>query len=285
MNEFDFVQAQDQQAALAQLAGSESTLPLAGGTNLLVNLKRAPLDANLVVDLSGVGSLKETTEDDESLRLGSGVTFAQLLEWRPGGTVEALMRPMAAAFAGPLIRNLATIGGNICDASPAADVSPPLLALDARVRLESASRNSRLLPLEEFFQGVRQTALRPDELMTSIEIPHPDASDRAFYYKLGKRKADAISIISVAITLRQESDQAVHVRIALGAVAAVAMRAHEAEAALQGKSLSANNIAAAARIAAAEASPIDDFRASATYRRRMVEVLVKRGLEQIAAQP
>jgi len=284
MNDFDFFQAEDRQAALAQLAGPESAVPLAGGTNLLVNLKRAPLDTSIVIDLSRVVSLKEITEDNETLRLGSGVTFAQILEWRPGGSIEALMRPMASAFAGPLIRNLATIGGNICDASPAADVSPPLLALDARVRLERTGSDSRLLSLDEFFRGVRQTALRPDELLTSVEIPCPDSSDRAFYYKLGKRKADAISIVSVAIALRQESERVTHVRIALGAVAPVAMRALNAEAELKGNVLSVSNIEAAAKAAAAASRPIDDFRASAAYRRRMVEVLVRRGLEKVAVE-
>jgi len=211
------------------------------------------------------------------------VNFAQILEWRPGGAIEDLMRPMAAAFSGPLIRNLATVGGNICDASPAADVSPPLLALDARVKLESAGNASRVLTLEEFFQGIRQTALRSGELLTSIEIPQPESSDLSFYYKLGKRKADAIAIVSVAIVVRRKSDQVRHIRIALGAVAPVAMRACAAEAELKGHKLSASRIAAAATAAAAEARPIDDWRASAAYRRRMVEVLVKRGLEQIAA--
>jgi CO/xanthine dehydrogenase FAD-binding subunit len=282
VNEFDFSQAQDQEAALELLAGSDSAVPVAGGTNLLVNLKRAPLQTDLVVDLSRIDSLRTIAGDDKVVRLGAGVTFAQILEWRPGGSLESLMQPMAAAFSGPLIRNLATVGGNICDASPAADVSPPLLALDARVQLERAGGASRSLALEEFFQGVRQTARRPDELLTFIEIPLPDSSDRAFYYKLGKRKADAISIISVAIALRKKGDKVEHVRIALGAVAPVAMRAHAAEAELLDNTLSPGSIAAAAAAAAAEASPIDDFRASAAYRRRMIEVLVKRGLEQIA---
>ena len=285
MNDFDFVQARDQGEALERLAEPTVVVPLAGGTNLMVNLKRAPLDADLLVDLSRIASLKSISEDDDTWCLGSGVTFAQLLEWRPGGVVEALMRPMAAAFAGPLIRNLATVGGNICDASPAADLSPPLLALDARVKLERAGGSSRLLPLEEFFHGVRRTALQSDELLTSIELPRPDTADRAFYYKLGKRKADAISIVSIAIVLGRESDKVNHLRIALGAVAPVAMRAHKAEAALLGGVLSERTIAVAASAAAAETSPIDDFRASAAYRRRMVEVLVRRGLEQIAAAP
>ena len=284
MNEFDFTQAQDQAEALERLAEPAVVMPLAGGTNLMVNLKRAPLQADQIVDLTRIRSLKSINENNDMVQLGAMVTFTQILAWRPGGSLEALMRPMAAAFAGPSIRNLATVGGNICDASPAADVSPPLLALDARVKLECAGGESRQLPLDEFFHGVRSTALRPDELLTTIEVPRPNTADQAFYYKLGKRKADAISIVSIAIALRRESDKVQHVRIALGAVAPVAMRAHKAEAALLGGVLSESAITAAASAAAAEASPIDDFRASADYRRRMVDVLVRRGLEQIAAE-
>jgi CO/xanthine dehydrogenase FAD-binding subunit len=284
MNNFDFVQALNEGEALEKLTGPESIVPLAGGTNLMVNLKRGPLDAELVVDLSRIESLQSIAEGNGVVSLGSGVTFADLLEWRPGGAIEALMRPMAEAFAGPLIRNLATLGGNICDASPAADLSPPLLALSAKVNLESAGGTTRVLPLEEFFQGVRRTARRPDELLTSIELPRPDAADQAFYYKLGKRKADAISIVSIAIVLRRKSDKVEHVRIALGAVAPVAMRAPEAEALLLGNELSERTIIAAASAAATEVSPIDDFRATADYRRQMVEVLVRRGLGQIAVE-
>ncbi len=284
MNEFDFTQAQDEAEALERLAEPAVVVPLAGGTNLMVNLKRAPLEADGIVDLTAIQSLKSINEDNQIVQLGAMVTFAQLLAWRPGGSLEALMRPMAAAFAGPSIRNLATVGGNLCDASPAADVSPPLLALDARVKLESAGGASRQLPLEEFFHGVRQTAIRPDELLTTIEVSRPDAADQAFYYKLGKRKADAISIVSVAIVLRRDLEKVKHVRIALGAVAPVAMRARKAETALLGGVLSEATITTAANAAAVEVSPIDDFRASADYRRRMVDVLVRRGLEQIAAK-
>lgn len=284
MNDFDFVQAMNEGDALEKLTGPEAIVPLAGGTNLMVNLKRAPLDAEMIVDLSRIESLQSIAEGNGAVSLGSGVTFADLLEWRPGGAIEALMRPMAKAFAGPLIRNLATLGGNICDASPAADLSPPLLALSAKVNLESAGGATRVLPLEEFFQGVRRTARRPDELLTSIELPRPDPADQAFYYKLGKRKADAISIVSIAIVLRRESGKVEHVRIALGAVAPVAMRAPEAEALLLGNELSERTIIAAASAAATEVSPIDDFRATADYRRQMVEVLVRRGLGQIAVE-
>ncbi len=282
INDFEFTQPRDVSEALQALTEKGQVVPVAGGTNVLVNMKRAPLEADLVVDLTRLEALQPISSDNGTISLGAGVTFTRLLEWSPGGAVEGLMRPMCAAFAGPLIRNLATVGGNICDASPAADVSPPLLVLDAIVKLESASGGSRTLPLPEFFQGVRKTARRADELVTSVEFAKPDDDERWFYYKLGKRKADAISIVSVAMTVKLERGKVDRVRIALGAVAPVAMRAPKAEEILQGEALTESTIAEAASVAAKEARPIDDFRASGNYRRQMVEVLVKRGLKQMS---
>jgi carbon-monoxide dehydrogenase medium subunit len=250
----------------------------------MVNLKRVPLEADLVVDLTSLEALEPITTDHDTIRLGAGVTFARLLDWRPGSAVEGLMRPMCVGFAGPLIRNLATIGGNICDASPAADVSPVLLALDASVTLESTAGGYRTLPLSEFFKGVRKTARGENELLTSVSFPSPDGDERAFYYKLGKRKADAISIVSLAMTVKLNGGVVERARIALGAVAPVAMRAIKAEQFLQGEPLNDKTIATAAALAASEAQPIDDFRAGGDYRRQMVEVLVTRGLKEIASQ-
>ena len=286
INDFEFAQPRTVPEALKLLAETERSLPLAGGTNVLVNLKRAPLETELVVDLSRLEELQGIAADNGKIRLGAAVTFAQLLEWRAGNAaVEGLFAPMCAAFAGPLIRNLATLGGNLCDASAAADASPPLLALDAVVELDSAADGPRALPLPEFFQGLRKTARRPGELMTGIAFPRPHDQERRYYYKLGKRKADAISIVSVAMTLRLEQGKVERARIALGAVAPVAMRAVEAESILQGEPLSDGAIAAAATVAAKEARPIDDFRAGGAYRRRMVETLVKRGLNEMREVP
>lgn len=286
INDFEFAQPRAVPEALKLLAETERSLPLAGGTNVLVNMKRAPLETELVVDLSRLEELQGIAADNGKIRLGAAVTFAQLLEWRGGGAVvEGLFAPMCAAFAGPLIRNLATLGGNLCDASAAADASPPLLALDAVVELESAAEGPRALPLPEFFQGVRKTARRPGELMTGIAFARPHEKERRYYYKLGKRRADAISIVSVAMTLRLEQGKVERARIALGAVAPVAMRALEAENILQGGPLSDGAIAAAATAAAKEAQPIDDFRAGGAYRRRMVETLVRRGLNEMREAP
>ena len=286
INDFEFAQPRAVPEALKLLAETERSLPLAGGTNVLVNMKRAPLETELVVDLSRLEELQGIAADNGKIRLGAAVTFAQLLEWRGGGpVVEGLLAPMCAAFAGPLIRNLATLGGNLCDASAAADASPPLLALDAMVELDSAADGPRALPLPEFFQGVRKTARRPGELMTGIAFARPHDKERRYYYKLGKRRADAISIVSVAMTARLEQGKVERARIALGAVAPVAMRALEAESILQGEPLSDGVIAAAAMAAAKEARPIDDFRAGGAYRRRMVETLVRRGLNEMRAAP
>ena len=284
INDFEFTRPADMPEALEALAHNGRVLPVAGGTNILVNLKRAPLEADLVVDLTGLEELTPISENNGSVRMGAGFTFARLLEWRPGGAIEGLMRPMCVAFAGPLIRNLATVGGNVCDASAAADISPPLLALDAAVELESAAHGRRTLPLAKFFQGVRRTARRPDELLTAIEFPHPAEDERWFYYKLGKRKADAISIVSLAMTVRLEQGKVEQARIALGAVAPVAMRTPETEALLLGETLDEAVINAAAATAARESRPIDDFRATGAYRRQMVEALVRRGLTEIAQQ-
>lgn len=284
INDFEFVRPRDVTEALGALGENGRIVPVAGGTNVLVNMKRAPLEADLVVDLTRLEALTPIAVERDRIRLGANVTFARLLEWGPGGPLEDLMRPMCAGFAGPLIRNLATVGGNLCDASPAADVSPVLLALDAVVELESAANGSRSLALPEFFRGVRRTARRSDELLTGISFTRPAADERTFYYKLGKRRADAISLVSVAIRIGFAGDRVATARIALGAVAPVAMRSEQAETVLQGETLNDATIAAAAAAAAREARPIDDFRSGGAYRRQMVEVLVARGLKEIALQ-
>ena len=282
INDFEFEQAGDVADALRILSENNNVTPLAGGTNVMVNMKRAPLETDLVVDLSKLKSLANIELEDGMVHLGAGVTFTQLLDWHPGGAVEGLMKPMCVAFAGPLIRNLATVGGNVCDASAAADLSPVLLALDASIELESTANGKRSMPIADFFHGVRQTARRPDELMTRVSFEQPSEDERWFYYKLGKRKADAISLVSVAMTAKLVDGRVEQARIALGAVAPFPIRASAAEEILKGQTLSESNIAKAAAAAAAESRPIDDFRATGEYRRKMVEVLVRRGLNKLA---
>jgi carbon-monoxide dehydrogenase medium subunit len=190
-----------------------------------------------------------------------------------------IVRQSAAKFANPMIRNLATVGGNLASASPAADLAPALLALGAEVELTNKS-GRRVVPLEEFFLGPRRTARKADELVTAISWKTPPAHSAGSFYKLGLRQADAISVVSVAVMLEREGDKCRSACIALGAVAPRPMRAHRAEDVLVGQPLTEAVISEAARVASEECNPSDDLRGSGAYRRRMVRVYVARMLNQ-----
>ncbi|MHC4147137.1 MAG: FAD binding domain-containing protein, partial [Planctomycetota bacterium] len=186
----------------------------------------------------------------------------------------------AQVFAGAPIRNMATVAGNVAYGSPAGDTVPPLLALGAEVVLQSKG-GIRTVPLDKFFVHVRKTVRQPDELITAIRWPVPPADSAEAFYKLGLRKGDAISVVCVAVQLvRAENGSCGQARIALGAVAPICIRAREAESKLVEEALTPSLVEETARAAAAECNPIDDIRGSATYRRRMVEVLVRRLVTQ-----
>ena len=185
----------------------------------------------------------------------------------------------AEAFAGFMVRNAATIGGNICCGSPSADVVPPLLSLDAEVSLASTG-GTRTLALDECFLDYKKTAMRPDELLISISWTPPEQGTVNLFHKLGRRKGDAITVTGVAITLAVQEGKCSKVRIALGSVAPTVFRAKEAEDSLRGKALTVEVIDAAAHSAADACRPIDDIRASAEYRHHTAHVLVRRLLTQ-----
>jgi carbon-monoxide dehydrogenase medium subunit len=185
----------------------------------------------------------------------------------------------ARVFGGQMVRNAATVAGNICYASPAADLVPPLLVLDAEVTLERRE-GERTLPLSEFYLDYKRTARRPDELLTRITWPAPPSGSVDLFYKLARRKGDAITIAGIAVALGAADGKCTRARIALGAVAPIVMRALEAERMLEGETLTPSLIEAAAHQAAQAASPVDDLRASGKYRRHCVRVLTSRLLTQ-----
>jgi carbon-monoxide dehydrogenase medium subunit len=213
--------------------------------------------------------------------IGALTTVTDLLEheamshWAPS-LVEA-----AKVFAGQMVRNAATVAGNICCGSPAADLVPPLLSLDAELILSSKSGN-RTVALADFFTGYKTDLRRPDELVTAIAWPKPGEPTVNLFYKLARRRGDAITVVGVAVTLAANNGKCGHARIALGAVAPTCRRAKAAEAVLEGERLTPDLIAAAADRAVRETSPIDDIRASAEYRRHVVGVLVRRLLTRAA---
>jgi len=178
-----------------------------------------------------------------------------------------------------MVRNAATVAGNICYGSPSADVVPPLLSLDAEVTLVS-TKGERTLGLDDFLLDYKKTARRPDELLTAVNWTPPATGTANLFYKLARRQGDAITVVGVAVTIVAEGNTCTRARIALGSVAPTVFRPQGAENILIGKSLTAAKIDAAAQSAAQECRPIDDIRASGEYRRHAVHMLVRRLLTQ-----
>ncbi len=250
---------------------------IAGGTDLILRMRDKVLSPSLLMDLRRL-SLDGITLTDEGLSLGAYVSLSQVLE---SPDIEKYFPALPAAcreFAGPPIRNRATLGGNIVNASPAADLVPPLIAYDANIVL-SSSGGERVLPLVEFFVGPGQSVIEPGEILTEIRIPLMPTPSAAIFIKLGQRRSMAISQVNVTTRLTLgESGLPVEARIVLGSVAPVPMRAVTAEKLLQGNELSDEQICEAAKTAREEVTPISDVRASDSYRRQMTEVLVRRAL-------
>jgi CO/xanthine dehydrogenase FAD-binding subunit len=269
------------------LAADPAATVLAGGTDLMVHLRqpwrgRRP---SAVVSLRRVEELRRVEVDAAWLRVGAMVSLTALLE-HPVVAREYPVLPFTARYMGsPAVRNLATVGGNLANASPAADLPPVLLALDA-VAVVASPAGARRLPLADLFRGPGRTALEAGELLAAVEVPRQHAGWAVRYERLDVRRAMDIALAAVALAVRPGPDGTVgEARVALGAVAPTPVRVPAAEAALAGRRLDATTIAAAAAAAAAAARPIDDVRASAGYRREMVEVLVRRGLRAVATGP
>jgi carbon-monoxide dehydrogenase medium subunit len=256
---------------------------VSGCTNTIVDARAGRKSPGAVIDLSRVADLRFARRDNGSVVVGGGTTLTDC-EQSPLLQAEApLLGKMAADFAGPLVRNRATLAGNLAYASPAADAVPPLLALDASLTLVSRARGARTLPLADFILGPRRTSLAPDELITDLSFPAGGPPVKSAYFKFALRNAMAISLVSGAVTLRLEGGVIAWVRLALGAVAPRPYRVTAAEALLAGQAPGDELLREAARIAADSTAPIDDIRASAAYRREMTAVMTRRMLERALA--
>ncbi|MGZ9086565.1 MAG: FAD binding domain-containing protein [Rhodoplanes sp.] len=268
-------------AQALQLLAAEGGIPLAGGTNVVVDLRAKRLAPKQLVSLDRVAELRGVAVESGRIGIGARTTVTDLLR-RPeiAATAPSLVQS-AMVFAGQMVRNTATIAGNIACGSPVADLVPPLLSLDAEVTLMSA-RGQRTMPLASYFVDYRTDVRRPDELITAIAWKRPPERAYNVFYKLARRKGDAITVTGVAVTIAVERGRCTRARIALGAVAPIVIRAQRAEAMLEGEALTPTLIDAAAREAAEESRPIDDIRASAEYRRHMMRVLTRRLVGQAA---
>ena len=286
MRAFELVIAKDAAHALALLAEhGPSVKVLAGGTDLLVDLKSALHVPRVVVDISRAAELKGIAVTGQGLRIGALVTHTEIMR----SPLIAEMFPALAAAAHAIgavqTRNMGTLGGNLATCVPSMDSGPALVALDALVVIAGAG-GRRQLPLTGFFAGPRQPLLKPDELLVEIIIPTENLGKPADFQKFGLRKGQALALVNAAASLRVDWERGVCVapRVALGAVAPTVIRARAAEAHLEGRAITPNVIAEAGRIAAGEARPIGDFRASADYRRDLIAVLTRRALANAYAR-
>ncbi len=263
----------------------EKARVIAGGTDVLVGMKEREMVPQYLVGLKGIADL-DYIEYDEiyGLRIGAlasnqSIADSAVIQQRFGILARA-----AALIGTPQIRNMGTIGGNLCNAAPSADTASPLVALGAIVKL--ASRNGeRTVPLEKFFAGPGETVLQPDEVLTEIQVPKPPPGTVGAYLKLFPRGGVDIAAVGVASWLTLGEDNTCRdARIVLGAVAPTPMRAKGAEVAIKGTKMEDKAIEEAAQTASEEARPISDVRGSAEYRREMVKVLTRRALKQSLEQ-
>jgi len=239
--------------------------PFAGGTDLMVLLEAGRLDHRNYVNIWQLAELRGIEVNDDHVRLGALTTYTDV-QTHPILRTEFPMLCLAAGETGGLaIQNRGTLGGNIVNASPAADSPPALLAYDAEVELVS-TQGSRWLPYLGFHTGYKQTLIRPDELLARIRLPRQTTGATHYYRKVGTRKAQAISKVCFAATARTNSGQIEDVRIAVGSVAPIVVRCVHTENALKGQPPDAATLKSAQTTLRREISPIDDIRSTANYR-------------------
>ncbi len=263
------------------LMGEGALTVLAGGTDYYPARVERPAVED-VLDISAIAALRRIEATPSHVRIGAGVTWTDLIRAELPACFDGL-KLAAREVGGIQIQNAGTLAGNICNASPAADSMPNLLALEAEVELAS-SRGIRRLPVGEFVTGNRRTARRPDELMTAILVPRRLERARGHFLKLGARRYLVISIVMVAAVLDARDGKVSQARLAVGACSEVARRLPEAEAALLGQPLDPALGAALEPRHLASLSPIDDVRAGAGYRREAALVLLRRALEELGGR-
>lgn len=282
MRKFEFFSPVSLAEALDLLEryGAKAKL-IAGGTDLLVQMKSKLVTPEVLISLAKIPQLAGIGQNGKGIKIGALVKHAQIENTPLIREKWGLLCSAARKVGSPQIRNWGTIGGNLSNASPAADTAPPLLVLGAEVNLAS-KKGERRLPLESFFTGPGSTALAPGEILKEIIVPEIPSASVWTYLKLGRRKSVDLAIASAAVLLTLEPQTKIcrRARLALGAVAPTAIRAKETERFLEGKTLDEKTIQETGQKAREECRPISDIRAAAEYRREMVKILVERAVKK-----
>ena len=273
-----------EEAALLLSRHKAAAKVIAGGTDLVVQLKQWERLPRYIINMKGIPNHDFIACDEkEGLRIGALATIRSI-EVSPVIRQKFSILARAASELGTSpVRNCATIGGNLCNAAPSAETAPALLVLEARVKIISAD-GERTVPIEDFFTGPGQTVLHPHEILSEIQVPNPLPRSGGMYLAQTLRKSLDLAIVGVAVVTTLDGDILRDVKIALGAVAPTPIRARRAEAVIRGQRLSDALLDEAGLAASQEASPIDDIRGSVEYRRKVIRVLVGRAIKQAAEQ-
>lgn len=255
-----------------------------GGTDLFPQMRDGAVRPVIVVDVKGLPGMRQVSHGDRGLTVGAAVTMNQLAQDRHVQTHYAALAQAAHSVASYQIRNRATIGGNLCNASPCADTSPAVLALDG-VMILNGPGGTRVVPAAEFFVGPGRTALASGEFLQAIRFSAPPRGGTGCYHKLGRNKLGDLALVGVAVTGSPDAtaESGYRYRIALGSVAPVPLRVPAAEEILAGRPVEEKSLMAAAAKAMEAASPISDMRAGASYQTMMVRTLTTRALREVWA--
>ncbi|MBN2554304.1 MAG: xanthine dehydrogenase family protein subunit M [Anaerolineales bacterium] len=283
---FDYVCPESFQDAYTSLAdGERHAVPFSGGTDIFVQMRDGAKKPQLLVDIKKLPGIMDITEKTTSLRIGAAATLNSIAALPVVRERLPMLVEAVDAIASYQLRNRATIGGNLCNASPAADMAPSMLVLEADLII-SGPEGERRLPITKFFHGPGQQDLRPGEILQAVEVSYPPDGSMGTYHKLGRNASGDLAIVGVAGLMLPDSRKpaAFEVRLALASVAPTPLRVPAAEALLSEKGLEPDVIQRAADLTMEAAKPIDDTRASAAYREAMVRSLTVKVLERLAAE-
>jgi carbon-monoxide dehydrogenase medium subunit len=281
VSRYDYYQPESLEEAIRLKKTISDSRFISGGTDLMVRINKKELHPSALISLRSIPDLSGI-ENGKITRVGAMTTISDLTKSLLIHENYPVLIQAAKTLGSIQIRNVATIGGNLCNGSPAADMAPPLLVLQAKVKVRSAQDN-RDITLEKFFRGPGETRLSRDEILTDILLEPPEANTKTIFLKKGRTRMD-LAVASVAALIQKEGNRCLKARIAAGSVAPTPLRLFEVEAVLEGATFSQKLLDEAQYLASRCVSPISDARSTAAYRYHLVGVLVKRALEKLLGE-
>jgi len=256
---------------------------IAGGTNVIPDLRARAIRPEVLIDISHLKGLSYIKEDKKKIHIGALTTVSELASSRIIQKWAPLLSHAANQLGNPLVRNRATIAGNLADGSPAADTAVPLLALEAIVVIQGGKE--RQVPIHQFFVGPNQTVLKRNEMIKEVIVPKFNPNAKIAYFKLGLRNSMAVSVVSIAVLMEMEKTFCKKAKIGYGAVAPRPIRAYQIEKMLENNEVTGKLLETCCKAISKEVHPISDIRASKEYRIEMASVLLKRGLRELILKP